>query len=85
MDVDFVWRRYEMPWNGKVVVVAYGSQPLRWAYFPDGATRSDVENAFCRVHLWYKPAPCQATIMNNGKIIDLWQFTVQPAALTHAD
>jgi hypothetical protein len=41
MNAEFVWRLGEMPWNGTIVVVAHGSQPLRWAYLPDGATRLD--------------------------------------------
>jgi hypothetical protein len=46
MNAEFVWRLDEMPWNGTIVVVAHGSQPLRWAYLPDGAARLDVESAF---------------------------------------
>ena len=78
MDVEFVWRRDEMPRSGKIVVVTYSTQPLRWAYLPDGATRQGVENAFRRGFRWYKSVPFEVTIRNNGKIIDLWTFTVQP-------
>jgi hypothetical protein len=82
---EFVWRHEEMPWKGTIVVVAYGSQPLRWAYLPDGATRLDVESAFTHGYRWYKSVPCRATIMSDGKIIDQWRFAVEPALLTHAD
>jgi len=79
MNAEFVWRLGEMPWNGTIVVVAHGSQPLRWAYLPDGATRLDVESAFTQGYRSYKSAACQATIMHDGKMIDHWPFTVQPA------
>ena len=81
MDVNFVWRLDEMPCNGTIVVVAHGSQPLRWSYLPDGATRLDVESAFARGCRWYKSVDCQATIMKDMKTIDHWRFTVLPAAL----
>lgn len=79
-----VWRLDEMPRNGRIVVVAYGSQPLRWAYLPEGATRLDVESAFTQGYRWYKSVDCQATISKETKIIDHWRFTVLPAAVTHA-
>jgi hypothetical protein len=82
MNAAFVWRLGEMPWNGTIVVVAHGSQPLRWAYLPDGATRLDVESAFTQGYrLYNKSAACQATIMHEGKMIDHWRFTVEPAAM----
>jgi len=81
---EFVWRLDKMPWNGTIVVVAHGSQPLRWAYLPDGAIRLDVERAFSHAYRRYKSVACRATIMSDGKIIDQWRFTVEPAALTHA-
>jgi hypothetical protein len=58
---EFVWRLDEMPWNGTIVAVAHGSQPLRWAYLPDGATRLEVENAFGQAYRWYKSLALQAT------------------------
>ena len=79
VNAEFVWRLGEMPWNGTIVVVAHGSRPLRWAYLPDGATRLDVESAFTQGYRWYKSAACQASIMHDGKMIDHWRFTVQPA------
>ena len=84
MNAEFVWHLDEMPWNGTIVVVAHGSQPLRWSYLPDEATRLDVESAFAQGYQWYKSVDCQATIMKDMKIIDHWRFTVLPAALTDA-
>ena len=69
--------------NGTIVVVAYDSQPLRWAYLPEGATRLDVESAFTQGYRWYKSVDFQATIWKDTKIIDHWRFTVLPAAVTH--
>jgi hypothetical protein len=83
MNVEFVWRLDEMPWNGTIVVVAQGSQPLRWSYVPDGANRLDVESAFAKGYQCYKSVDCQATIMKDMNIIDRWRFTILPAALTH--
>jgi len=83
MNAEFVWRLDEMPCNGTIVVIAHGSQPLRWSYLPDGATRLDVESPFAKGHQWYKSVDCQATIMKDMKILDGWRFTVPPAARTH--
>jgi len=78
---EFVWRLDEMPRNGTIVVVAHGSQPLRWAYLPDGATRLDVESAITRGGRWYDSGDCQATIVKDAKMISHWRFTVHPLAL----
>jgi hypothetical protein len=80
MNVEFVWHADEMPWNGTIVVVAHGSQPLRWAYLPDGATRFDVEGAFNRGDRWYDSGDCQATIVKDAKMINHWRFTAHPLA-----
>ena len=80
-DVDFVWRIDEMPSSGTIVVVASGSQPLRWSYLPHGATRLDVESAFARGCRWYKSVDCQVTIMKDMKTVDHWRFTLLPGAL----
>jgi hypothetical protein len=74
----FVWRLGEMPLNGIIVVVAHGSQPVRWLYLPDGAARLDVESGFVKSYQWYESADCQAIIMKDMKIIDRWRFTVLP-------
>jgi len=50
MKGRFVWRLDEMPRKGTIVVVAHGSQPLRWAYLQDGATRLDLESAIAQGH-----------------------------------
>ena len=77
---EFVWRLDEMPRKGTIVVVAHGSQSLRWAYLPDGATRLDVESAITQGYRWYKSAvDCQATILKDTNITDYWRFTVLPA------
>jgi hypothetical protein len=77
---EFVWRLDEMPRKGTIVVVAHGSQSLRWAYLPDGATRLDVESAITQDYRWYKSAvDCQATILKDTNITDYWRFTVLPA------
>ncbi len=83
MKAEFVWRLNEMPLKGTIVVVAHNSEPLRWAYLPDGASRLDVESAFALGYRWYKSVDCQATIMKDMKIIDRWIFTVERGALTH--
>jgi hypothetical protein len=67
-----------MPWNGAMVVVAHGSQPLGWSYLPDGAARLDVESGFAKSYQWYESVDCQATIMKDMKTIDRWPFTVLP-------
>jgi hypothetical protein len=84
MDAEFVWHGDEMPWNGTIVVVAHGNQPLRSAYVPDGATRFDVESAFTRGGRWYDSEDCQSTIVKDAKMINSWRFMVQPIVQTQA-
>jgi hypothetical protein len=85
MNEELVWRLDEIRWNGTIVVVAYGSQPLRWAYLPEDATRPDVDNALHRGYRSYKTGNCEVTVLKETKIIDHWRFTIMPGALTHAD
>ena len=85
MNEELVWRLDEIRWNGTIVVVAYGSQPLRWAYLPEDATRPDVDNALHRGYRSYKTGNCEVTVLKETKIVDHWRFTIMPGALTHAD
>ena len=78
-DIEILWRRLdELPWNGTIVVIAHDKDPLRWAYLPIDAVRKDVERAFSRGCRWYEPTACQATKIDDGKIIDQWRFMIEP-------
>ena len=80
LSAEFVWRLDEMRWNGTIVVVAHGSQPLRWSYLADGVTPLDAESGSAQSYRWYKSVDCHATIMKDRKIIDRSRFAVVPAA-----
>jgi len=69
-----------LPRKGKFVLVTRSHQPVRWSYLPEGATRVDVEKEFTNGYVWDKAISCQATIMNDEKMIDYWRFRVEPAA-----
>ncbi|HYY27495.1 MAG TPA: hypothetical protein VE860_06115 [Chthoniobacterales bacterium] len=83
MNAEFLWRLDDLPSKGKFVWVRHNNQPIRWSYLPEAATRFDVEKAFTNGYLWDKAISCQATIMKDGKMIDYWRFTVEPAAEMH--
>jgi len=80
-----MWHHDEIPCNGTTVVVACGSEPLRWAYLPEDAIWLDVENALHRGYRLHETGRCQVTVMKDEQIIDQWQFTILPGALTHGD
>src|SRR5271166_681402 len=85
MHEELVWRHDEIPWNGTIVVVACGSEPLRWAYLPEDAIWLDVENALHRAYRSHETGRCQVTVMKDVQIIYHWQFTILPGTLTHGD
>ena len=76
MHEELVWRHDEIPWNGTIVVVACGSEQLRWAYLPEDAIWLDVENALHRGYRLHETGRCQVTVMKDVQITDHWQFTI---------
>ena len=78
MNGEFLWRLDDFPNEGKFVWVTHSNQPIRWSYLPEGATRFDVEREFTNGYRWHKVISCQATIMQDGKMIDYWRFKVKP-------
>jgi hypothetical protein len=83
MNGGILWPLAHFPSKGKFVWVRNNSQPIRWSYLPEGATRFDVEREFRSGYLWNKAIPCQATIMKDGKMLDYWRFTAEPTAEMH--
>jgi hypothetical protein len=78
MNREFLWRLDDFPNEGKFVWVTHNNQPIRWSYLPEGATRFDVEREFTNGYRWHKVISCQATIMQDGQMIDYWRFKVKP-------
>jgi hypothetical protein len=83
MNTRFTWEFGRIPpADEEVVLVRDGYRLQGWSRRPEGAARPEIEKGFADAFDFrglHEEITFTATITKNDKLIDRWQFTLQPS------